>query len=157
MTNNQSGSSLTIRNVKETIRKTRYRSKVTETDFYRPLSQLYDEVEENASKKKLRTFGWAFTSTGASHMIASVITEIPDTSFASGSQIQKYYLMIAAIILIVGLILVALSIIFPRNRSRTKEEILKKYICQEFDDDPLSESAYIKSSAHLADDGFKIP
>jgi len=82
--------SYTLTNAKEIQKRVLHRH-FTESDLYRPLSQLYDEVESKCSRKGLLSWGIALTSNGFTHLLTSVITDIPDRSALTGAELTAIY------------------------------------------------------------------
>lgn len=126
-------SKYTINNASETVKHVRHRH-FTEAEFYRPMSQLYDEAIDYCSRKRLRTLGISMLTNGATHFITSMITEFPDKGPVTGEIIGLYYTLLALAFVVAGIILTALSFIFSKDPKR-KEAMLKKYIDSEFTDD----------------------
>ena len=149
--NNKASTSLRISSAKEVICVTRYRSKVTEAEFYGLLSKFYDEVEETASRKKLSTIGWALTSTGVTHLITAIISEIPDKGPILGISLQRFYAFCAFALLIVGLVLVIISLAYPQSRCKVKESIIAKHLKRELSNESSFASEADSNAAQIAD------
>lgn len=154
--NNETLSSLHIGSAKEAIRITRYRDKVTEAEFYGLLSKFYDEVEETVSRKKLSTIGWALTSTGVTHLITAIISEIPDKGPILGISLQRFYALCAIALLIVGLVLVIISQVFPQSRCNVKENIITKHLKRELGNESSLYSEADLNAAQIADSSRDI-
>ena len=125
-----------VSNAHETIKKTRHRH-FTEAEFYRPMSQLYDAVFDFASRKRIKSIGLAFLSNGVTHLIAGLITDIPDLGAVPGTRIKCVYTLVALALTIAGIVMTFLSYFLVKDPKK-KENMLNKYIDKEFADDDLA-------------------
>ena len=108
-----------------------YKREFTEAQFYRALSQFYDQVEEEKATKRLRTAGFALASNGFTHLIAALATTFPDYPFASSEQMTMFYCLLAVGALISGIVILAAYGLLCK-RSAPKEKLIRKFISHEF-------------------------
>lgn len=144
--------SYTVTNAKETNKKTRFR-RFTESELYRPFSQIYDSVEAQTTSKRIHSWGWALLSNGITHLIASSTADINGKSLWIIKDFGVFYPRISVAFIVAGIVLIILSSI-QRYKPIKKEALIQKYLDQEFADDEELTAADVQFADSFKDNGL---
>lgn len=117
------------------IHKIRRVRQMTDAEFYRPMSRLYDKVIDQHSQQHRRSVGWVMLSTGASHIVTCILTEIPDRGPITGKQLTILYFVISCLLSLAGIVLLVWNYTAHSTKSAEKEKLLDQIIEAEFTND----------------------